>query len=116
MPFRFPSLRIAAAAAVCVLLTAGCAAFGFGAAQWQRDGEPPEQVRADLAECRSEARVVVDRDVAIDQDILSTRSTDWQNSNTLSIRRDVMQAQNRGRADDIISRCMRAKDYSPLKD
>ncbi|HEY0523972.1 MAG TPA: hypothetical protein VGD08_11310 [Stellaceae bacterium] len=110
VPFRFPHLKIAAA---CVLM-AGCA--GFGAAQWQRDGAPSEQVSADLAQCRSEARRVVDRDVAIDQDILSTRSTDWQNSNTLTVRRDVMQAQNRGRADDIISRCMRAKGYSPLRD
>jgi hypothetical protein len=110
VPLRFPNVKIAASTAACMLL-AGCA--GSGAGQWQRDGVASDQVKADLAECRSEARRVVDRDVAIDQDILSTRSNDWQNSDTLSLHRDTMQAQNRGRADDIISRCMRARGYSP---
>ncbi len=111
MPLRPPNPKIAGAVVACtLLLLAGCAGGGD---RWQREGVPPELVSADLAQCRGEARIIVNRDVAIDQDILSTRSTDWQNSNTLGIRRDVMQAQNSGRADDIVSRCMRARGYSP---
>jgi hypothetical protein len=65
----------------------------------------------DLAQCRSEASRAVDRDVAIDQDILSSRGQDLQRSGMLELRRDTMRNSNLGRYDDIVAGCMSARGY-----
>jgi hypothetical protein len=102
-------MRLVVVGGLSALVLAACASGGA----WQKDGATPEQRARDLAECRSEARVALQRDTAIDADILSTRSLDWQISNTLSTREQTMRSSNRGRADDIIARCMNGKGYLP---
>jgi len=56
---------------------------------------------------------VLQRDTAIDADILASRSYDWQRSNTLSTRQESMRASNRGRSEEIVGRCMSGKGYVP---
>ena len=92
-----------------LLLLAGCAADS----RWVKDGTLNEAETRELAECQAEARRVVNRDAAIDQDILSTRAQDLQRSGTLTLRRDTLQATNAGRFDEIVARCMAARGYRP---
>lgn len=84
-----------------------------GSGGWQKEGGSAEQRSQDLAECKAEARSVLQRDTAIDADILASRSDDWQKSNTLATRQESMRAANRGRSDEIVGRCMTGKGYVP---
>jgi hypothetical protein len=92
-----------------LILLAACAADS----RWVKEGASDEAQAHDLSQCRSEARRAGDRDAAIDQDILSTRSQDLQRSGTTTLRRDTMQNSNRGRFDEILARCMAARGYRP---
>jgi hypothetical protein len=96
-------------AGLAALSLAACAGDGG----WQKEGAPAAQRSQDLAECQAEARSVLQRDTAIDADILASRSYDWQKSNTLATRQDSMRATNRGRSEGIIGRCMTGKGYVP---
>ena len=84
-----------------------------GGGGWQKNGVSAAQRSQDMAECQTEARSMLQRDTAIDADILATRSYDWQRSNTLTTRQEGMRNANRGRSDDIIARCMTGKGYLP---
>jgi hypothetical protein len=96
---------------------AGLAALSLaacgGGGGWQKQGASAEQRSQDLAECQADARSVLQRDTAIDADILASRSYDWQKSNTLSTRQESMRSTNRGRSEEIIGRCMMGKGYLP---
>ena len=80
---------------------------------WHKEGTSKERVSSDLDECRSLARAAVRTDQNIDSDILASRGHDWDRSGTLTMRREQMSAQTRGRADDILDRCMKSKGYAP---
>src|SRR5437879_6354078 len=97
---------------VTMLVLAGC---GGGADRWSKAGISPQTAEADFAECRSEARAATRRDDAIDADIMASRGQDWQRAGTLSIKRDDMAMSTRGWAEQIIDRCMSAKDYAPAR-
>lgn len=92
-----------------LILLAACAADS----RWVKEDASDEAQARDLAQCRAEARRAVDRDAAIDQDILSTRAQDLQRSGTTNLRRETMQASNLGRFDEIVARCMAARGYRP---
>jgi len=94
-------------AALLLFALAACA----GPTAWEKDGAPREAMAQDLAQCRAEASRAVDRDTAIDQDILSGRSQDLQRSGMLELRRDTMRNSNRGRYDDLVAGCMSARGY-----
>jgi hypothetical protein len=102
-------MRAFAAAALAAFSLAACA----GGGGWQKEGATSAQRSQDLAECQSEARSVLQRDTAIDADILASRSYDWQRSNTLATRQESMRASNRGRSEEIVGRCMSGKGYVP---
>jgi hypothetical protein len=102
-------MRAYAVAALAALSLAACATDGG----WQKQGASAEQRAQDYSECQAEARSVLQRDTAIDADILASRGYDWQKSNTLTTRQDSMRASNRGRSDEIIGRCMTGKGYVP---
>jgi hypothetical protein len=91
---------------VFIAFLAGCAADA-----WEKSGTAESHRDQELAECRTEARRAVDRDVNIDKDILASRTQDWSRSGTLDQRRQTMSDQTRGRADDIVASCMRRRGY-----
>ena len=89
-----------------IAFLAGCAVDA-----WEKEGVAETQREQDLAECRREAARAVDRDVAIDKDILASRTQDWSRSGTLDQRRQTMRDQTRGRAEDVVALCMRGRGY-----
>jgi hypothetical protein len=70
-------------------------------------------MRADLSECREEGRAATAVDTNIDNDIMATRSQDWQRTGTLGAKRNAFALQDQQHASDIIARCMAAKGYEP---
>jgi hypothetical protein len=99
-----------ALAIVVILILGACVSE---AETWQKEGAAGDGRSRDLAECRSEARRAVQRDVNIDTDIMASRGTDWQNSGVITARRDTMQSSNAGRFDDVVAGCMRGRGYAP---
>lgn len=99
-----------ACVAMAMLLLAGC---GGGSDRWTKPGISPDAASADYSECESRARTATERDARIDADILASRSTDWQRTGTLGMKRDDMANANRQQARQIIGRCMAAKGYAP---
>ena len=59
------------------------------------------------------ANAAVAQDANIDNDILATRSGDWQRTGTLGAKKSTLAMQDRGHARDIIASCMSAKGYAP---
>src|SRR3954465_4534062 len=94
-------------AALLALALAACA----GPVGGEGDGVPPETASSDLGQCRSEASRAVDRDAAIDQDIMSSRAQDLQRSGMMRLREDTMRTSNIGRYDEIVARCMAGRGY-----
>jgi hypothetical protein len=83
--------------------------------QWVKPGTSSEAASDDLAECRALANAATRREAAVDQDILASRGTDWQRSNTLQAKKSTFAMQDQGRARDIVADCMSAKGYSPRR-
>jgi hypothetical protein len=86
-----------------------------GKPEWVRPGTNSDAASDDLDECRALARAATRQDAAIDQDILATRGTDWQHSNTLQAKKTTFAMQDEGHARDLIASCMNAKGYTPAR-
>ena len=99
----------AALALAAVTMLAACQ----GADSWTKPGTDRDTMRADLEECQGEARAATDVDTNIDNDIMATRSQDWQRTGTLGAKRNAFALQDRQHASDIIASCMAAKGYAP---
>ncbi len=84
-----------------------------GADNWAKPGASRETMRSDLSECQAEARAATAQDTNIDNDIMATRSQDWQRSGTLGAKRSAFNMQDQQHASDVVARCMGAKGYSP---
>jgi len=84
-----------------------------GADNWAKPGTNRETMRADLSECQQEARAATAQDTNIDNDIMATRSQDWQRTGTLGAKRSAFNLQDQQHASDIIARCMADKGYAP---
>jgi len=100
--YLFPAFALA-------LLLAACASRP----QWVKPGTSTDTASEDLEECRALANAATRRDIAIDQDILATRGTDWERNNTLQAKKSTFAMQDQGHARDIIADCMSAKGYAP---
>jgi hypothetical protein len=108
---RAPNCRRAvmrAGLAAMMLLLAGCG----GSGGWTKPGVSPDAAEADFSTCERQARSATARDAAIDADILASRGQDWQRTGTLAMKRDDMADSNRGRAQQVVARCMAAKGYT----
>lgn len=100
------------AASLVLAAALGLAACG-GADNWAKPGVDRDAMRADLTECRDEAKAATATDTNIDNDIMATRSQDWQRTGTLGTKKSTFAIQDQGHARDIIDRCMAAKGYAP---
>jgi len=96
-----------------LLLAAVALAACQGAESWTKPGASRETVRADLSECQEEARAATAQDTNIDNDIMATRSQDWQRTGTLGAKRSAFNLGDQQHASDVIARCMGAKGYEP---
>src|SRR5579859_2302641 len=94
-----PGIAAAFALAALAMLTA-CQ----GADNWAKPGTDRDTMRADLGECQGEARAATAVDTNIDNDIMATRSQDWQRTGTLGAKRSTFAMQDQGHAQDIIAR------------
>ena len=103
-----PGVAAAFALAAMTLLTA-CQ----GADNWAKPGADRDTMRADLGECQEEARAATAVDTNIDNDIMATRSQDWQRTGTLGTKRSTFALQDQQHSQDIIARCMAGKGYQP---
>jgi hypothetical protein len=81
--------------------------------QWVKPGTSKDTVRDDFDDCRAYANSATRQDAAIDQDILASRGTDWQHTNTLQAKKSTISMQDQGHVRDIIANCMTAKGYTP---
>jgi hypothetical protein len=80
---------------------------------WSKEGSTPAQAAKDLAECNSLAESATQTQARINQDILSTRGKDWQDTGALPIVQQNYQAASPQQSTDIVSRCMIGKGYVP---
>jgi hypothetical protein len=81
--------------------------------QWAKPGATKETVQDDLDDCRDLATASARQDAAIDQDILASRGTDWERTDTLQAKKSTFAVQDQGHVRDIIASCMSAKGYAP---
>ena len=100
--YLFPAVALA-------LILAACSSKP----QWVKPGTGSDVVSNDLAECQAYASAASRQEAAIDQDILATRGTDWQRSNTLQAKKSTFALHDKGHTRDIIASCMSAKGYAP---
>lgn len=98
-------------ALACVLGLLGCA----GAPEWSKEGTSQQAAGQALDECKSIAREATQRDTNIMTDILATRGGDWQRTGVLSTKEQVFSAEDRGRSEDIVNRCMIGKGFIPAR-
>ena len=105
------NLRFLFSALIAAALLAACSSKP----QWVRSGTSSDVASDDLEECRAYANAATRQDAAIDQDILATRGTDWQRTNTLQAKKSTFAIQDQGHARDIIANCMSAKGYTPAR-
>ena len=93
-----------------VLLLSGCASAASG---WQKGGVTDTQRNADYAECKSEMRASVGSRLGVDQDIESTRGSDWRQSGTYDMNVSSNSGADRDYANHVLYSCMVDKGYHP---
>jgi hypothetical protein len=98
-----------AAARLCCLLVAACAAPGG----WTKPGADAAATRSQYEACLAETRDAIKPEIGVNEDILATRSGDWQRAATLPVQRDTMRGQTKARADYLLAQCMRRKGFKP---
>jgi hypothetical protein len=102
--------RRAAAIAVCLLLSV-CAA-PTTEVRWVKAGADDAAISRELQDCNSQANAALASERGINQDINATLGGNWQFSGTAQIEQQSMRAQAAGRADQVLSNCMRAKGFT----
>ncbi len=90
------------------LLLAGCAAAGGSS----KTGADPAAAPREYQDCRTLAESAVKTDADIDQDIRTTRRSDWQRSAGVRAETQAMQEHTSSRATSIIAACMHAKGFA----
>jgi hypothetical protein len=104
------SLRAAAAALVCLLLTV-CAAPATETS-WVKAGADDATVSRELRDCNAQANAALANERGINEDINATLGGNWQFSGTAPIEQQSMRAQAAGYADQVLNNCMRAKGFT----
>jgi hypothetical protein len=87
----------------------GCASGG----NWSKEGASKDQTAQAYSECQGLAHEATRRDSNITTDIMATRGNDWQRTGVLSTKEQVLSAEEHGRGDEIINRCMIGKGFLP---
>ena len=95
-------------ASLSLLMLCGCAAGDAPG-----DSVAGRLLSQDAADCGAQANAALQRDEAIDADITSTLSNDWQAAGTLGVREQRMRDDDLGRADAIVATCMPGERYLP---
>ncbi len=90
------------------LLLAGCATAGG----WSKTGADSAASAREYQDCRATAESAVKTDADIDQDIRTTRRSDWQRSAGVRAETHAMQEHTSSRATSIIAACMHAKGFA----
>ncbi len=98
----------AAARLCCLLLTACAAPTG-----WTKPGADAAATESQYQACLAEARDAVKPEIGVNEDILATRSHDWQRAATLPLQESAMRGQTRARLQYILAQCMRRKGFKP---
>lgn len=93
----------------CALALLGCAS----GTEWNKEGVSQQATAQAVADCQSLAREATQRDTNIMTDIMATRGNDWQRTGVMSTKEQVFGAEDRGRTDDIVTRCMISKGFAP---
>ena len=93
-------------ALIAIGLTSACAAAGG----WTKDGATKELVSSDLAQCRSYAQEVTQRDRRVDQDIRAARR-DSPIAVASPLRDDVRDFGSTQRSGKLVDQCMRGQGY-----
>jgi hypothetical protein len=104
---RWPSRAALAALLLAAPLLAGCT----GSGDWTKPGAGAAETAAAVQACRSVADRAVGPEEGIDQDIMTTRQTDWGRSQIGGLARAELGAETRGRADRIVASCLRARGF-----
>jgi hypothetical protein len=104
------TLRVAAAALVCLLLSV-CAA-PTAEMRWVKAGADDTTVLRELQDCNAQANAALASERGINQDINATLGGNWQFSGTAPIEQQSMRAQASGYADKVLNDCMRAKGFT----
>ena len=105
---NFSCLLNRAMLAGAVLGLAACAARDAG---WQRPGTSDATRGADYADCRSEAKSLTGTALGIDQDIASSRGSDWQKSGDYNTRSQQNSGSDADSFSQVLSSCMADKGY-----
>ncbi len=98
------------AARLCCVALAACAASGGG---WTKPGADATASEREYQACLAQAKQAIAPEIGMNEDILATRSGDWQRASTLPIQRSNMTEQTKARAQYILAQCMRAKGFRP---
>lgn len=97
-------------ALACALALMGCAS---GGGNWSKEGASKEATAQAYTECQSIVREATRRDDNIMTDIMATRGNDWQRTGVLSTKEQMFSAEDHGRSDEILNRCMIGKGFLP---
>ena len=95
----------------CALALIGCSSGG----NFSKEGASQDQTAQAYSECQSIVREATRRDDNIMTDIMATRGNDWQRTGVLSTKEQVFSAEDRGRSDEILNRCMIGKGFLPTR-
>ena len=98
-------------ALACGLALLGCASGG----NWQKEGASKDQTAQAYAQCQDLAREATRRDTNIMTDIMATRGNDWQRTGVMQTKEQVFVAEEHGRSDEIINRCMIGQGFLPVR-
>jgi hypothetical protein len=85
------------------------------ASAWTKPGADPAAVGSAYGECLAATDTATKTDFDIDQDIASTRAGDLQHSDFARTQMHQAQDTSRDRAQAVLSSCMEAKGFSPVR-
>jgi len=94
-----------------VALVLGLAGCGGREAMWQRPGTSDSLRSKDYAYCRSEAKDLSGPALGIDQDIIASRTGDWQRSGQYASRSEQTTGNDANVFADALAQCMTDKGY-----
>lgn len=92
-----------------------CACFWSSSGEWFKQGVASDVTARDLAQCQRGARAVAGEEAKIDQDIATTRASDWQASGSYAAQTGQMNQSAEKRRAEMVGRCMRNKGYAQPK-
>jgi hypothetical protein len=105
---NFSCLPRRAMLAAAFLGLAACTARDAG---WQRPNTSDATRAADYRDCRGEAKSLTGPALGIDQDIASSRGSDWEKSGQYTMRSEQNSGSDADSFSEVLSSCMVDKGY-----